>query len=555
MSQTPVTLTRLCRPSRTVVKQLNDEFIDEILATVLKRLCVIVLHGLPTFISYHPGVVGTYVNLPTVPGAVKAMMTTASSLPSGRFLEIIQKEVSIKEKLSLRSFLANVRPSDVVKEGYSAFLCSLPIFETLFKRFVSKNDGLSAARVKALPVAPLHDLIDISNDDSRILAQLLKIRILQPIDVLCKMIFPDINEGHYNDEQIDKVMFYVLGCFTHTILQNDSFKRQVQALSFVPKKRERVRASGVFDPRNYTLKRIFAQEDVFPVGEMYNEPTTLVILEKLGMKNESNVTARDLFHSANQISRLSQHQTAIQKSKAILHNFLNTHPKMLRETVDGKELGLLLMKIQWLTRLRQKASRFPPSLALWKTKEGYECFFKPTELKSPALVNLVGTVKPVVELEPLNEVSEYFGWQKLSFSDVALQLRNVIHFYSKDEKPYNMVILNEIYSFLSRGNYQTLTDAFQRAGIVNWVWNGDGFSSPDQMLSSKPRIDLAPYIRPLPSELKRFIHLFGCFGVKSQSDSTILLQVLHAIKKSMTLDCRHCQILKYITTYSYLLAY
>ena len=530
MSQTPVTLTRLCRPSRTVVKQLNDECIDEILATVLKRLCVIVLHGLPTFISYHPGVVGTYVNLPTVPGAVKAMMTTASSLPSGRFLEIIQKEVSIKEKLSLRSFLANVRPSDVVKEGYSAFLCSLPIFETLFKRFVSQNDGLSAARAKALPVAPLHDFIDISNDDSRILAQLLKIRILQPIDVLCKMIFPDINEGHYNDEQIDKVMFYVLGCFTHTILQNDSFKRQVQALSFVPKKRERVRSSGVFDPRNDTLKRIFAQEDVFPVGEMYNEPTTLVILEKLGMKNESNVTARDLFHSANQISRLSQHQTAIQKSKAILHH-LNTHPKMLRETVDGKELGLLLMKIQWLTRLRQKASRFPPSLALWKTKEGDECFFKPTELKSPALVNLVGTVKPVLELEPLNEVSEYFGWQKLSFSDVALQLRNVIHCYSKDEKPYYMVILNEIYSFLSRGNYQTLSDAFQRAGIVNWVWNGDGFSSPDQMLSSKPRIDLAPYIRPLPSEVKMFIHLFDCFGVKSQSDSTILLQVLHAIKE------------------------
>ena len=248
------------------------------------------------------------------------------------------------------------------------------------------------------------------------------------------------------------------------------------------------------------------------------------------MKNESNVTARDLFHSANQISRLTQHQTAIQKSKAILHH-LNTHPKMLRKTVDGKELGLLLMKIQWLTRLRQKASLFPPSLALWKTKEGDECFFKPTELKSPALVNLVGTVKPVVELEPLNEVSEYFGWQKLSLSNVALQLRNVIHCYSREEKPYYMVILNEIYSFLSRGNYQTLSEAFQRAGIVNWVWNGDGFSSPDQMLSRKPRIDLAPYIRPLPSEMKTFIHLFHCFGVKSQSDSTILLHVLYAIKE------------------------
>ena len=94
-----------------------------------------------------------------------------------------------------------------------------------------------------------------------------------------------------------------------------------------------------------------------------------------------------------------------------------------------------------------------------------------------------------------------------------------------------MVILNEIYSFLNRGNYQTLSEVFQRTGIVNWVWNGDGFSSPNQMLSSKPRIDLAPYIRPLPSEVKMFIHLFDCFGVKSQSDSTILLQVLHAIKE------------------------
>ena len=51
------------------------------------------------------------------------------------------------------------------------------------------------------------------------------------------------------------------------------------------------------------------------------------------------------------------------------------------------------------------------------------------------------------------------------------------------------------------------------------------------MLSSKPRIDLAPYIRPLPSEMKTFIHLFHCFGVKSQSDSTILLHVLYAIKE------------------------
>ena len=531
MSQTPVTLTRLSRPSWTVVKQYNEECIDEILANVVKRLGIIVLHDLPTFISYHPAVMGTYVHSPTVQGAVKAMMTIDSTLLPGRFSEIFQKELSTTEKLALRSFLANISPFDIEKEGYRVFLCSLPIFETLSKRFVSKNDGLSAAPVDALPFPTPQDLIDISNDGSRALAQLLKVRILQPIEVLCEMIFPGIHGGNYDEDQIDEVMLYVFARFTHVIRKNSKFKLQVQALAFVPKQTERVRASDVFDPRNTTLKRIFAQEDVFPEGGLYTDPSTLFILEELGMKNESNITARDLFHSVKQVNRISHHQTARQKSKAILHH-LNTHPKKLTKKVDGIELGMLLMNIQWLPRLQQKASSFPPSLPWWKTKKGEECFFNPTELKSPAIVNLIGSVRPVVELDSLDEVSKYFGWQKQpDVFDVAMQLRNVITSYSKDEKPYYMVILNEIYSYLSRANYQAISLAFQETDIVNWVWNGDGFSSPNKVLSGKQAIDLTPYIRPLPSEMIKFTLLFERFGVKTHTDPTVLLQVLYAIKE------------------------
>ena len=97
MSQTPVTLTRLSRPSSTVVKQYNEESIDEILVNVLKRLGIIVLHDLPTFISYHPAFMGTYVNSPTVQGVVKAMMTMNSTLPPGRFTEILQRDLSTTE--------------------------------------------------------------------------------------------------------------------------------------------------------------------------------------------------------------------------------------------------------------------------------------------------------------------------------------------------------------------------------------------------------------------------------------------------------------------------
>ena len=531
MSQTPVTLTRLSRPSRIVVKQYNEESIDENLANVLKRLGIIVLHDLPTFLSYHPAVMGTYLNAPTVQGVLKAMMTMKSTLPPGSFSEILQRELSKTEKLTLRSFLANISPFDIEKEGYRVFLCSLPIFETLYKRFVSKNDGLKAAPAEALPVPPPQDLIDISNDDSWTLAQVLKVRILQPIEVICEIIFPGIHEGNYDEDQIDEVMLYVFERFTHMIRKNANFKWQLQALAFVPKQTERVRASDVFDPRDTTLKKIFAQEDVFPAGEMYTDPATLVILEVLGMKDESNISAKDLFHSVKQVNRIAHHQTARQKSKAILYH-LNTHPKKLKKKVDGTELGLLLMKMQWVPRLRQKQSSFPPSLPWCKTEKGAECFFKPTELKSPTLVNLIGSVRPVVELEPLKEVFEYFGWQKLpDVFDVALQLRNVISSYSKDEKPYYMVILNEIYSYLSRANYQALSLAFQQTEIVNWVWNGDGFSSPNQVLSGKLPFDLTPYIHPLPSETMKFSLLFERFGVRTHTDPNVLLQVLYAIKE------------------------
>ena len=535
MSETPVTLTRLSRPSRTVVKQMNDECIDEILENVFKRLGILVLHDLPTFISYHPAVMGTYVNSPTVQGAVKAMMTTYSKLPPERFSEFLKEELSTTEKLALRSFLAGIRPFYIGREGFRAFLSSLPIFETLTKRFVSKNDDLSAAPVEALPVTPQKDLIDISNDDSRILAKLLQVRILQPIEVLCKIIFPGIHKGYYDEDQIDQVMLYVLAHFTHTIRKNDNFKRQVKALAFVPKQRERVRASDVFDPRNATLKKIFAEEDVFPVGEMYNDPATLVVLEELGMKNEPNITTRDFVRSAKQVSKLSRQQTARQKSEAMLR-YVNFHPMMLKKTVDGQELGLLLMNIQWLTRLEHKAPTFPVSLPWWETKQGDECFFKPTELKSSALVNLIGTVKPVVELEPFDDVSEYFGWQKLCVSDVALQLKNVISCYSKGDKRYYLVILHDIYSFLGSVSYQTISQVFQKTEIVNWVWNGDGFSSPNEVLSGDSPIDLAPYILPLPPEVKMFTDLFARFGVKSQIDSTVLLQVLNAIKEKYDVE-------------------
>ena len=531
LSQTPVTLTRLCQPSRVVAKRYNDVFLSDALTNVLTKLGLIVLIDFPTFISHHPAVWGSFVNPPTVQGVLKAMVVSASKMAPGTFSEIITREVSREGKYVLRSLLCEVRPESISLEQYN-LLCSFSIFETTSKRFVSKNSGLCAGPVEPLPIPVLQDLVDIAHEDSRSLAVLLKVRILKPTELLCEMIFPDIQQGKYSEEDIDKLMSYVLKRFAHNIRTNTNFKRNIQALPFAPTETDRVRASDLFDPRNHTLQNLFAYESVFPVGELYNDPSVLAILEELGMKSERNITAEDLYQSAKQVGVLPPLPAVIQKSKAILQ-YISIHSQKLQEPVRGQQLGVLLWDIRWVSRLQQRTSNFPPSLPWWKTDtEDENHFFKPPELKSRQHANLIGTVKPVVDVELSNVISKYFGWRnRPDVFDVVRHLHNVITCYSKEEKPYYMVLVNEIYSFLSSANYDAVEKAFDGEKISNWVWNGDGFSSPYEVLWKKPPTDLTPYILSLPSEMTKYSALFVSFGMRSQSDPALLLQVLGMIKE------------------------
>ena len=96
-------------------------------------------------------------------------------------------------------------------------LCSLPIFQTLSKKFVSKEEVLCATVADSLPVPPLRELIDITEHDSKTLAVLLDVKILTPTELLCQMVFPDIQRGKYTGEQIDQLMTYVLENHTYEI--------------------------------------------------------------------------------------------------------------------------------------------------------------------------------------------------------------------------------------------------------------------------------------------------------------------------------------------------
>ena len=530
MKQSTVTLKPLTQPSTVVIKSLGGDTIDDALIHVLTKMGGVVLTDCPDFILDHPSVLDTFVHRPNVQGVFKTIVKLATTFTTKKVSEVV-RGLSPGEKRSLRSFLANVKPVQLGKKE-SSLMCSLPIFETFSKRFVSKNERLSAALIDSLPIQPRRELIDISEEESRSLALLLKVRILKPTEVLCEIVFPDIQNGKYNGGQIDKLMSHVLTHFANVIRSDAHFKRNIQALPFLPKANQskRVKGSDVFDPRNENLRKLFANEDVFPVGQLYKDSIVLNVLEEVGMKTESDVTAKDLLRSAKNVIVLSDPSKAREKSHAIWQH-LERHPQKLKSTIHGQELGSLLMKIQWVPNLSQKTSNFPPSLPWFETgEEGGRHFFKPPELKSQLVINLIGSVKPVVAFEPSSEIAGHFGWlEKPEVLDVAKHLENVVRCYTGDEKAYFMVLVNDIYAFLSYADYAEVTEVLSNSNF-GWVWNGDGFSSPNNVLSSKPAIDLTPFIRVLPSEMMKHSQLFTLFGMKTNSDPSLLLQVLGLIK-------------------------
>ena len=531
MSQTSVTLTRLCHPSRVVIKCLHDDCLDDALTNVLKKLGLIVMSEYPTFLSQHPALLGSFLNPPSVQGVLQAMVVSSSKMAVGKFIEIVRSEVSPEGKQLLRSFLANVRALSPESEEF-LLLRSLPVFETLSKKFVSIEEGLYAAPDERLPISLQCELIDISQNDAKTLGHFLGVRVLKPTDLLCQVVFPDIKQGKCSGVQTDKLMAYVLERHASIIYGNATFKQNLQSLSFVSKHRGRARPSNIFDARSDILKKIFVSEDVFPAGELYTNPAVLVLLKELGMKGVHNITGNDLYQSAKLVSLLPRLSTALQKSKAILQ-YLDENPQKLHEPVNGQPLGQLLKDINWVSRLQQKPPDYPPSAPWWQKGDKEDnYFFKPDEVTSHQLVNLIGSVMPVVEVGPSSEVSQYFGWQNQpDIVDVVQHLQTVTRWYSKDEKPFYMVMIDYIYSFLTHVETSAVEQAFALLEIDQWVWNGDGFSSPNQVLSSKPSIDLVPYMCSLPSEMIKHSDLFYRFGMREQSDPAVLVQVLAMIKE------------------------
>ena len=528
MSQVPVSLTRLKLPSKIVVKGLHADCLNAILTETLKELGLVVMEECPVFLSLHPAIIDKFVHPPSPQGVLQAMIASPSTIK-----ENIQSAKD-EGKRSLRNLVSKVSS---LKPEEKQLLCCLSLFETLSKSFVSKEIGVCAAPEGPLPAAPCRDLIDINHDDSKRLAHMLDIRILSPSDFLLEEVFPGVKGGKFSGEEIDRLMAFVMERYQVYAGADYRFEDAMKYLPFVSTNSGRVRAMDLFDPKTDLLRGIFANEDVFPVGEQYTDPTVLVVLQRLGLKSEDKVSARDLYISAKKIAEMSSISTTEKKSEAIM-SYLHSNPGKLQENVSGTALGLLLQDIPWVSVLRQKPRGFPGKLHFYGEKENEGLFYKPTEVTSEDKVNLIGTVKAIVKVASSSHLAKCLGWDKIpDLLDVMQHFQTVITCYTQEEKVHYIAIVKDIYSFLSGiADPARVGEALQGIKNSSWIWNGDGFSSPNSVLAEKPSIDLSPYICSLPSEVQLFSNFFSKFGMREHCDALFLLEVLHMIKEKYKLE-------------------
>ena len=525
MSEAPITLVRLKQLSDVVVRSLHGDSLDDAIVGTLKDLGVTVMQGYPRFLGLHPSVSKTFVHPPSVQGVLKALEA---------FLTLKPTAVQTTTDDGKRCFRRFVAKASSLSPDEKKVLNCIPLFETMSGAFVSKSDGLCAAPDEAFPVKTLRDLIDIRENDAKRLAGLLDIQVLTRSEVLLEVIFPDVIGQRYSTEEIDRLMGFVMDRYHVYAAEDGRFQNQLKDLPFVSTKNDRVRPKEVFDPRKDFLKRIFVEEDVFPVGK-YVQPTALVILEYLGMKGEEDITGHNVYESAKAVNNIFDFSAAEMKSSAIM-SFLTSNPAKLEEIVSGTsglvELGMYLKGIPWVSVIRQKPDDFPESLPFWGETHSEPYFLKPSDVKYKQAANIIGSVKPLVKAEPCSKLTCFFSWDAdPAVVDVVQHLLNVISCYSPHDKPRYIIIAQEMYTFFSLANHNDVLTALENVKNLPWIWNGDGFSSPRFLISQKPPIDLSPYICSLPSEVARFYELFEKFGLQEKCDDAFLLEVLHLIKE------------------------
>ncbi|KAK2847013.1 hypothetical protein Q5P01_010012 [Channa striata] len=517
-----VKLLRLKTPSPIILVDEEDAPLSENLVDIIEKLGGVVMKKLDACLQ-HP-LLKNYIHLFS-PGMLLQIMDRLS-------IQRLSSQVSsfsVKEKIVLRNFLAGL--SDITEKEKHTLL-ELSIFE----KVGTGAEGISAF-TSLRGVRALHHqakLVSCCDEESIRLIKMLNVEQVKTTECL-KMIIQDIERGFYTTDEITQIMLWALKHLAFLKNENSAVIGLLSALKFIQlPSGKSVKASELFDPELEVLQNLFYMEENirFPSSTFTSSADVLHSLRQLGLRNEVQLSEKDVLHVAKKIEELQgseepDWEPIIKKAKTLLQ-ILNRQTKL----VKSADAQTSLLKLKWVPVCKERPLTYPKSLA-WIGDTLNICSL--SEMCDISHAVLVGSsvalvahtsagmkkalklnVEPQVD-QVLQHLKAVNDWHKSQ----AFTTEDWYHFQQ---------ILFEIYGFM-QAHLEDAREAMKSLPF-DWVWTGKTFSSPGQtVLKPLPDLDLQPYLYSLPKTIRKFHKLFKFCGSVEEVVSSHVFEVISTIRQ------------------------
>ena len=519
-----------CSGNRSIVKLSSSSVVirrhyqgislPPLIVSLLGKVGCIVLETLPLYI--HHNTLNRYVVTPDPHGVLKIFCTLGQS---GCIPAITR--CSPDEKRALRSFVSSASLSGDQRN----LLYDLPIFDAADGySFIAVRNGFQFHGVspydfklpQSLPIPRASSIIALRDSQSHTLIHRLGISPMTKTTFLRDIVFSGIQSNFYNHQQISTLMCWVLSQYSLFCGEDSSFHASLQQLPFVlTRSNKLVTPCCVLDPQQPILEQLFESEnDKFP-NESFVKDEILLRLRQLGMRSIPN--KEDILHVAKTVDKI--HSDVGSRKASALLEFLDGNP-------PDKSLGQTLMNERWVPRKQSRPSSYPGAMPWFS---GTTHLYKPSETFSESKATLVGASAPIVSKPCSKALEAVFGWDKSPpVHHLLNQLRSAclvqLNGINGSALYHFQVMLKEIYEEGST-NTSFIDAVNQDNSFPEWIWHGDGFSSPSKIaFTSCCTINLRPYLYIVPREFQILNPFFQRCGVREKFQDSDLLRVLTMIK-------------------------
>ncbi|CAK6974386.1 sacsin [Scomber scombrus] len=531
-SMDKVQLLRLKLPSPIILVDEEEAPISESLLGIMEKLGAVVIRNLDSCLQ-HP-LLKNYIH-PSSPGMLLQIMNRLST----KRLASQVSSFSVKEKITLRNFLAGL--SDITEREKHTLLEL-----SIFKKVGTCSEGTSTFtslrgaralhhRAKYPPDVKLSvNLVSCCDEESIRLIKMLNVEQVKTTECF-KMIIQDIERGFYSTDEITQIMLWALKHLAFLKNENSSVIGWLSTLKFIQSSCGKlVTASDLFDPELEILQNLFYMEEKtrFPTSIFTSSPDILHSLRQLGLRNEVQLSEKDVLQVAKKIEELQSSKEPewdliIKKAKNLLQ-ILNRQTKL----VKSADAQTSLLKLKWVPACKERPPTYPKSLA-WVGDTLNICSL--SEMCDISHAVLVGSSVALVEHTSA-------GMKKALKLTVEPQVDQVLQhlkavndwhksqaFTTEDWYQFQQILF-EIYGFM-QAHLEDAREAMKSLPF-DWVWTGKTFSSPGHtVLKPLPDLDLQPYLYSLPKTIRKFYKLFKFCGSVEEVVSSHVFEVISTIQQ------------------------